>query len=180
MAEIRPWRSGDEDQIRRVVRQVFDEYRFAWDPYGYHQDLYRLDSQYAGFWVAEEPGGTLVGVAGLSTFSPRPGPLGGLVEHKGLLRIGGADCELKRMYVLGRSRGRGLGRKLAGAATGFALQRGCRVMEIWSDKVLTEAHSLYRSLGAVDAGSRIDDSPDRAEEIGLMLRLSSPRDGQED
>jgi GNAT superfamily N-acetyltransferase len=180
MAQIRHWRSGDEDQIRRVVRQVGDEYKFAWDPYGYHLDLFRLESKYAGFWVAEEPGGAIVGVAGLSAFSPRPGAVGELVEHKGLLRIGGADCELKRMYVLAHWRRKGLGRRLAEAAISLALSRGCRVMEIWSDRALPEAHELYRSLGALEVGSRIDDSPDRAEEIGMILRLSSPPGEQED
>jgi GNAT superfamily N-acetyltransferase len=172
MIQVRPWQPGDEDQIRRVVRQVFDEYKFAWDPYGYHQDLYRLDSKYAGFWVAQEPGGTLVGVCGVSCFSPIPGEPGQLVEHKGELRVAGADCEMKRLYVLGRARGKGVGRRLAQAALDFAAERGQTLMEIWSDKLFTEAHGLYKGLGAEVVGERIDSSPDQAEEWGMALPLT--------
>jgi putative acetyltransferase len=164
MFTIRPATGSDSAAAASVVKTVFDEYGFTWEPEGYHADLYDLEKFYlsAGhrFWVAEDPSGKVVGTTALWVMKP---------DEE---RIEGCDCSLERLYLLPETRGQGLGRALMETTLVQAREMKLTAMEIWSDKRFLDAHRLYAKFGAEVIGDRIcEDDPDRSEEWGLRLRL---------
>jgi putative acetyltransferase len=171
---IRPALGSDADAACFVVRTVYDEYGFTWEPERYHADLVKLGSYYLArgwpFWVAETD--HIVATCGLEIFPRVPGQPGTLVEHESKPRIAGTDCALERLYVLRDSRRFGIGRALFARSLGEARQRGLAAMEIWSDKRFKEAHGLYASAGATKVADRIcPGDPDKADEWGFILPL---------
>jgi GNAT superfamily N-acetyltransferase len=61
-------------------------------------------------------------------------------------------AEVKRMFVVPRLRGRGLGRALLEALERTAVELGCEVTRLDSTELLIEAMALYRSAGYVEIG----------------------------
>src|SRR5689334_15263788 len=118
MASIRGYRPGDEDGINAVIKSVFDEYGWLWDPNSENRDTYDIEAHYhqkgGGFWVLEEDG-AIIGTVGLRG------------KEDGL-------CTLYRVYVPSVHRGKGHGRTLFRFAVDEARRRGFKNMEIWSDK----------------------------------------------
>jgi len=171
---IRPAAGTDSLAAAEVVRAVFEEYGFSWDPDDYCADLYDIQTHYldegAHFWVAEIDG-QVVGTTALERFEQLPGAVGSTWEMAGKLRAGGADCSLERLYVHPASRGLGLGRALLETTLAKARESGRRAMEIWSDKKLLNAHRLYGHSGAILIGDRICDDPDKSPEWGFVLPL---------
>lgn len=170
---IRPATQLDAPGAVATVKEVFDEFGFTWEAEGYHADLYDLEGHYLGpghgFWVVELEG-RIVGTAGLIVREAFPDePPVQTVE--GAVRLGGTDCEMARLYVRPAARGQGVGRALAQRVADEARERGCRAMEIWSDKRFVDAHRLYQKLGAVVVADRVSDDPDLSPEWGLVLRL---------
>jgi putative acetyltransferase len=144
---IRRARTADSEAAAAVVRAVYDEYGFTWDPAGYHADLLDVEAAYDAFFVAESDG-RIVGTAGLS-------------------RSG----SLERFYVLPEARGAGAGSALLAAVADEARRRGHVALEIWSDKRFEDAHRLYARHGARVVGERVHDDPDSSHEWGLVLDL---------
>lgn len=178
--EIRLATGSDEAEVQAVVKAVYDEYGFTWDPEDYHADLFDLEEAYFrpghAFWVALADG-RVVGTAALCHHATIPGPAARVVSFEGQNRIAGTDCSLERLYVLAEARGRGIGRNLADVVIAHARSAGRRAMEIWSDKRFVEAHRLYRKLGATVVGDRVCHDPDRSPEWGLYLPLGSASAG---
>lgn len=145
---IRPARSADSAAAAVVVRAVFDEHGFTWDEGGYHADLADVESAYPAFFVAELEG-EVVGTAAL-----------------------GAEGSLERLYVLRKARGTGLGARLLRTVVDEARGRGHARLEIWTDKVLTDAHRLYERSGAYRDGERVNDDPDASHEWRYLLVLT--------
>ena len=75
----------------------------------------------------------------------------GTVAMKGLSHDA---AELKRVFLDGAFRGRGLGKKLSLWAFARAGEGNCTKVDIWSDVLYETAHHLYRGLGARDTGRR--------------------------
>jgi GNAT superfamily N-acetyltransferase len=173
---VRSFRPEDAEGVRRVIKAVYDEYQFTWEPERYHSDLWKIEDLYMNasshFWVAELDG-EVVGCIGLKSFEAVPGEPGSAEEHQGKIRVSAADCELTRLYVVKRARGQKLGIALTKACLDHAAETGHKVMEIWSDKLFKEAHQLYARFGAVNVGERICDDPDEAPEWGMMIDLTS-------
>jgi len=144
---IRQAVAADSRGAAAVVRAVYDEYGFTWDERGYHADLEDVESSYAAFFVAERDG-EIVGTAGLT-----------------------AHGSLERLYVLPAARGGGLGSALLTAVVDEARARGHGRLEIWSDKLLVDAHRLYQHHGARIVGARVNDDPDSSHEWGLVIDL---------
>lgn len=162
---MRPARVADSGGIVAVVREVYDEHGFVWEPEGYHADLHDVIGRYwargGGFWVAEDGDGRIVGTVGL---------------RSGGVSIAGCDGSVERLYVLAAARGSGLGAALVGTAVDAAREHGWRALEIWSDRRLEASHRLYERLGARRAGERIADDPERSAEWGMVLRLGEEPD----
>ena len=69
--------------------------------------------------------------------------------------------EIKRMFVTGRARGRGHGRRLLRALEEIAAENGHRRVRLLTTEVLREARALYESAGyTVASRFRIDDRTD--------------------
>lgn len=154
---IRSFRPGDEPAIADVIKSVFDEYGFTWEPEGYNRDSFEIAKYYlddgGGFWVMERDG-KIIGTVGIKK---RSNDL----------------CELYRLYLRSEFRGLGLGKALYEFAQQSAQQMGFKKMEMWSDKKLLSAHEMYRKSGAESLGDRICDDPDNSLEWGFMVSLES-------
>ena len=146
-ARIRRAVTADSPAAAAVVRTVYDEQGFTWDEAGYHADLADVEHSYAAFFVAEQDG-EIVGTAGLT--------------ERG---------SLERLYVLPGARGSGLGSALLTAVADEARRRRHSQLEIWSDKLLVDAHRLYKRHGARLVAERVNDDPDESHEWGLVLDL---------
>jgi putative acetyltransferase len=146
-ARIRRAVTADSPAAAAVVRAVYDEQGFTWDEVGYHADLADVERSYAAFFVAEQ-GGEIVGTAGLT--------------ERG---------SLERLYVLPGARGGGLGSALLTAVADEARRLRHAQLEIWSDKLLVDAHRLYERHGARIVAERVNADPDESHEWGLVLDL---------
>jgi putative acetyltransferase len=174
---IRLARAADS-AAARVVRSVYEEFEFTWEPDGYHSDLHDLGGRYLDrgdpFWVAEDARGDVIGTIGLRLFPPVPGALGTAVEVRGAVRLGGCDCSLDRLYVDPGARKLGAGSRLFETGIAEARRRGRRAIELWSDKRFADAHRLYARFGARPVAERICHDPDESAEWGLVLELGVP------
>jgi GNAT superfamily N-acetyltransferase len=172
---LRSATAADAPGIVHVIRAVYDEYGFTWDPHDYHADLYDLQGYYLdrghGFWIAQAEDGETIGTIAMEYFDPVPGAAGAVVTLADRLRLGGCDCALERFYVHPLARRRGAGSALMARAIRESRDRGCRLMEIWSDKRFLDAHRLYERRGARTVGERICHDPDQSPEWGLILSL---------
>lgn len=156
--QIRSYVPGDEPAIEAVIRSVFEEYGFLYEPDGYNADVSRIAKEYldgGGFWVLVD-GDRIVGTVAIK-------------------RLTAERCELYRLYLLQEYRGLGHGMRLLRHAVDAARRLGYREMEIWSDKVLTLAHKLYTRIGARPIGDRSCTYASGAqsyEEWGFVLDLA--------
>ena len=96
--------------------------------------------------VVADDAGTVVGVLQL-TYIP------------GLTYQGGERAQIEGVRVAAEHRSRGVGRLLIEWAIERARSRGCRMVQLTTDKRRTDAHRFYESLGFV------------ASHEGMKLRL---------
>jgi GNAT superfamily N-acetyltransferase len=66
-----------------------------------------------------------------------------------LTRRGGERAEIEGVRVAAPRRGAGLGRRMIIWAVDEARARGCRLVQLTSDKRRTDAHRFYASLGFI-------------------------------
>ncbi len=163
-----------EQAVREVVREVYDEYGFTWEPEGYHADLFDIPGTYqreGEFWVAVDEENRVLGCVGLLVFPEIPGTPSTVVTHEGKTRVAAAQGELVRLYVRPDARRLGVGTALVHTVREEARSRGVSRLEMWSDKRLVEAHDLYQKLGATVVGERICHDPDQSPEWGLLMKI---------
>lgn len=151
MWKIIPYEPRHREGVVAVVKSVFDEYRFTWEPDGYCSDLFNVEHVYLQpggmFWCAVNPAGDVIGCAGVSF-------------HYGY-------SELHRMYLRAECRGQGVGLALLRTCVDHARLKGSCAMRAWSDVQLKDAHRLYLKFGFVQNGKRICDDPDHSPEFGF-------------
>jgi putative acetyltransferase len=151
-ARIRPVRDDDATALITLVGAAFAEHP------GCVLDLDDLDRDLLApatsaarsggrWWVVSDPDAGVV-----ATIGAGPPADDGLVE-------------LKRLYVAGIARGRGLGAGLVGWVETHAAGLGADQLHLWSDTRFDTAHRLYRRLGHRPTGERrhLDDPSDTTE-----------------
>jgi ribosomal protein S18 acetylase RimI-like enzyme len=87
-----------------------------------------------------------------------------------LRKIDGEVCELKRLYVLRRYRGRGIGRQLALQALNDAREIGYGSMRLDTLPSMGRAQELYRTLGFEPIGPYTNNPVEGAVFLELRLR----------
>jgi GNAT superfamily N-acetyltransferase len=168
---VRHLEPADVGAAADVVRGVFEEYAFTWDPDGYCSDMSDPLAHYDAFWVADD-GGSVVGCVGLCFHRLVPGDPGTTAELDGEVRVAATDCELVRLYVASSARGRGLGARMTETVISAARAAEGTALELWSDKKLVHAHAMYVRLGAQLVGERTcPGDPDGSPEWGFRIEL---------
>jgi len=71
---------------------------------------------------------------------------------------GGERAQIEAVRVAGSRRTEGIGRVLVGWAVERARERGCRVVQLMSDRTRGDAHRFYESMGFVAShvGMKLD------------------------
>jgi GNAT superfamily N-acetyltransferase len=71
-------------------------------------------------------------------------------------RLADGSCEMKRLFVSERFKGRGIGRRLAEALINAARTDGFELMRLDTGNLLTEAITMYRKLGFKDCAPHLE------------------------
>ena len=128
---IRPATSADQAAVKALIFSILDEYGLEVSPKTTDKDLDDLEGFYQG---------------GLFDVLEREGEIIGTV---GLQNLGGGKCELRKMYLAAKYRGRGQGARLLKHAIMRAKEIGFTRMELQTARVLEEAIGLYTKHGFV-------------------------------
>ena len=111
-------------------------------------------------------GKTLVAVA--------DGGIGGAVAYR---KLADGTCEMKRLFVAERLKGRGLGRRLCEAIISSARTDGFALMRLDTGNLMAEAIAMYESLGFYRCEPHHVYPPDLMRHMVFMeLPLSADRD----
>ena len=149
--KIRTATNADQDAVRALVFTVLDEYEIEPAPKATDRDLYDLEGFYGGgmFAILETDEGEIIGTVGLAPLSA-------------------STCELRKMYLLRKSRGRGFGAKLLKHAIARAKALGFSRMELSTKRIMEEAIGLYTKYGfeAIESGP-VDNRCDSALSLDL-------------
>jgi putative acetyltransferase len=144
--------------VVELIREVLAEFGLVFGE-GSDTDaqLLRLPDSYEAhggrFWVAALDQGTLVGTCGV-------------------FPINAGAYELRKMYVLPRARGLGLGRRLLEVAIDFAVDRGAVRLVLDTTEQMTQARVFYEANGFVR-----DDGQVRGSRCSRGYRLDLPPAG---
>ncbi len=129
---LRSATNSDCDAVRDLVFQVLGEYGLSPDPETTDADLADIEASY------QASGGL---------FDVLVDDAGGIVGTVGLYPLGGATCELRKMYLHASRRGQGWGRRLLEHALARAKDLGFERVTLETASVLREAIGLYERYG---------------------------------
>jgi GNAT superfamily N-acetyltransferase len=102
----------------------------------------------------------------------REGELSGGVAYR---RLSDATCEMKRLFVPDRHKGKGTGRRLCAAILACARDDGYRVMRLDTGDLFTEAIAMYRSFGFRECVAYHEYPPElRPYMVFMELSLQAP------
>lgn len=158
---LREATTDDARAIRAVVVAVMDEYGLSSDLEGNDADLRDFVTAYrergGAFRVVTSTEGDIVGCGGLYPIDER-------------------QAEIRRMYLLPRARGLGIGRKLLEELISLAKERRFERVVLETASVLKEAISLYRNRGFVPVAHRGAALRKCDQAYALQLSSDAPRD----
>lgn len=128
--QIRAATNTDQDAVRALVFSALDEYEIEPAPKTTDRDLYDIEGFYGDgmFAVLEAADGDIAGTVGLAPLSS-------------------TACELRKMYLKPKYRGRGYGAKLLKHAIERARALGFSRMELSTKRIMEEAIGLYTKFG---------------------------------
>lgn len=159
--QIRNVEKRDDKSVAQLIRSVLTEYGanrpgFAWqDPELDH--MTRAYSQDDRCYKVVEVEGEVVGAGGFGPFECSEYP---------------ACCELQKMYLLPRARGKGWGRALIEQLQEEAREYGYQYMYLESLSSMREALALYQKQGFKSLVKPLGDSGHNACDEWLILPLT--------
>jgi putative acetyltransferase len=153
--QIRPARNEDIPDIKNVVFGVLREYRLFPSETGKDNDLSDIEQYYFNK-------GGYFGVA-VNTNSNE------IVGTFGLYKVNNDVCELRKMYLLKKVRGKGLGKCILTYAIQVGIEKHYKKIILETITPLKEAISLYKKRGFVEIiPSEINERVDQAFELILL------------
>jgi putative acetyltransferase len=133
---IRPWEVADRQAVAGVIGTVLAEYGLGWEPEGADRDVLEIEKYYletgGEFWTLLNSTDQVIGSAGYHPISRSVGAV-----------------EIRKMYLLGAYRGRGLGRYVLNELEDSIKSRGFQEIWIETASVLKEAVQLYENSGYI-------------------------------
>ncbi|MBL8152127.1 MAG: GNAT family N-acetyltransferase [Blastocatellia bacterium] len=150
---LRPATNQDVEKVKKLVFSVLGEYGLRPDPEGTDADLADIEASYI------KPGGI---------FDLMEDDAGDVVGTVGLFQKGNSVCELRKMYLVGNVRGKGLGKKMLNHAITRARELGFEKIELETASVLKEAISLYTSYGFKKIERHLVDRCDQAYALDIL------------
>ncbi|MGD2183491.1 GNAT family N-acetyltransferase [Lusitaniella coriacea] len=130
---IRDWEPRDRAMAANAIASVLKEYGLGWEPQGADRDVLEVEQYYwnvgGEFWVVEQQGE----VVGTSAYYP--------------VSRGENAVEIRKMYLLPKVRGQGLGGFLLENLERAIAERGFQTLWLETASVLQEAIRLYERRG---------------------------------
>ncbi|MBE9116336.1 GNAT family N-acetyltransferase [Lusitaniella coriacea LEGE 07157] len=130
---IRDWEPRDRAMAANAIASVLKEYGLGWEPQGADRDVLEVEQYYwnvgGQFWVVEQQGE----VVGTSAYYP--------------VSRGENAVEIRKMYLLPKVRGQGLGGFLLENLERAIAERGFQTLWLETASVLQEAIRLYERRG---------------------------------
>jgi putative acetyltransferase len=130
---IRNWQESDRTLASQVISSVLSEYGLPWQPEEADKDVLQIEAYYLAtggeFWVVEQE----YQIVGTAAYYP--------------INRGEKAVEIRKMYLLPKVRGLGLGKLLLQQLETVIASRGFEQIWIETVSILTEAVKLYESHG---------------------------------
>lgn len=130
---IRNWQESDRTLASQVISSVLSEYGLPWQPEEADKDVLQIEAYYLAtggeFWVIEQENK----IVGTAAYYP--------------INRGEKAVEIRKMYLLPKVRGLGLGKFLLQQLETVIASRGFEQIWIETASILTEAVKLYESHG---------------------------------
>jgi putative acetyltransferase len=130
---IRNWQESDRILASQVISSVLSEYGLSWQPEAADKDVLQIEVYYLAtggeFWVIEQQNQ----IVGTAAYYP--------------INRGEKAVEIRKMYLLPKVRGLGLGKYLLQQLETVISSRGFEQIWIETASILTEAVKLYESHG---------------------------------
>jgi putative acetyltransferase len=130
---IRNWQEKDRTLAATVISAVLSEYGLPWQPEEADKDVLEIEAYYLAtggeFWVIEHQNQ----IVGTAAYYP--------------INRGEKAVEIRKMYLLPKVRGLGLGKYLLQQLETVISSRGFEQIWIETASILTEAVKLYESHG---------------------------------
>lgn len=130
---IRNWQEKDRTLASQVISSVLSEYGLPWQPEESDKDVLQIEAYYLAtggeFWVIEQENQ----IVGTAAYYP--------------INRGEKAVEIRKMYLLPKVRGLGLGKFLLQQLETVISSRGFEQIWIETASILTEAVKLYESNG---------------------------------
>ncbi|WP_353931771.1 GNAT family N-acetyltransferase [Okeanomitos corallinicola TIOX110] len=132
---IRDWQQSDRQLAAAVISSVLSEYGLGWEAEGADRDVLEVEEYYlktgGEFWVIEHQNN----IVGTGAYYP--------------IERGDNAVEIRKMYILPKFRGLGLGKYLLQELETAIFKRGFKQIWIETASILKEAVQLYETNGYI-------------------------------